>query len=336
METKLAKRNAIFSKLPIVQTWPEMETLFQRASKKNPHGWDLPILGCQAVLGEPAYTTAGEVALGCLQTSIILIDDMLDEEPNGYFRQWGHAQTANLAAAFQAAGLAVITHLESDSAGHPIDDNRIRRAVDILNEMLLLTAYGQKMDVENPDTEEQYWRVVHYKSTPYYRAGITLGAILAGATPQQEETIRAFGTLYGELIQLHDDLKDTMAATPNPDWLQKRYPLPILFASLVEHPQRSRFAELRQQIDTPGALAEAQQILIECGAVSYCLEQIIQRYRQGKTLLADHPLPDPQALDVLLEDLIDPVREVFGKLSIPEEEQAAIFVGAENGKMAGG
>lgn len=322
MNTKMERRLALFRELPVVQNFPEMEEIFQRASQKNPYGWDLPVLGGKVIQGDAVDALATEVALGCLQISIILIDDMLDEEPDGLFRQMGSAQVANLAAAFQAAGLAVIANL----AG-AVSEARVLRGVALLNEMLLMTAYGQKMDVENLASEEQYWQVVEYKSVPYYQAGIVLGSVLAGATPEEAQTVSAFGRLYGELIQLHDDLKDTMSAELNPDWLQRRYPLPILFAELVQHPQQERFLSLRAEIEAPGALEEAQQILVASGAVSYCLDQIVARYRQGKVLLGENNLPEPAPFHMLLDDLIDPVRDVFNRLDISQEEQAAILAG---------
>lgn len=79
------------------------------------------------------------------------------------------------------------------------------------------------------------------------------------------------------MIQLHDDLNDTMAVPANPDWLQGRKPLPILFAQSVDHPDHARFQELCQDISNENALREAQDILIRCGGVSYCAGSVPHR-----------------------------------------------------------
>ena len=48
---------------------------------------------------------------------------------------------------------------------------------------------------------------------------------------------------------------------------EDRLNLPILFATLVDHPEQACFTALRSDILRPDALAEAQGILFHCGAV---------------------------------------------------------------------
>ena len=59
------------------------------------------------------------------------------------------------------------------------------------------------------------------------------------------------------MVQIHDDLNDSLAVPANPDWTLGRAPLPILFAQVVNHPDRTRFHELRGVIAEPAALALA-------------------------------------------------------------------------------
>ena len=300
--------------LPVIENWPEMLSLYKRAAEKHPHGWDLPLAGA-AVLKQGRETAlCGVAALGCLQIAIILVDDILDEDPKGEYRKIGTGQAANMAVAFQSAGLQVIeVHADSSQIRHT--------ALSALNQMLARTAYGQHLDAHNPASEEAYWQVVEAKSVPYYQTALQLGTILAGGTPAQCRSVAEFGALYGEMIQIHDDLKDTMMTPADADWMQGRMPLPILFAHLVDHPERAAFEDLRLNISAPGALEEAQHILVRCGAVSYCLEQLIQRYQRGQQLLARISLPDIEPLTLLLEDSMEPVREVFETLGVEADVQ---------------
>jgi hypothetical protein len=68
----------------------------------------------------------------------------------------------------------------------------------------------------------------------------------------------------------------------------------------------------------PDALAEAQKILICCGAVSYCVDQIIGRYKQAQSLLATLPLAQPEKLAGLLEPLIEPVQALLAEAGLPQ------------------
>jgi geranylgeranyl pyrophosphate synthase len=113
------------------------------------------------------------------------------------------------------------------------------------------------------------------------------------------------------MIQIHDDLNDSMETPANPDWIQGRSPLPILFARLVDHPERTRFLELSREIGAPGNLEEAQEILIHCGAVSYCVDQLLRKHMSARELLDTITLQKRDALDALFESVVTPVWKLF-------------------------
>jgi geranylgeranyl pyrophosphate synthase len=118
------------------------------------------------------------------------------------------------------------------------------------------------------------------------------------------------------MIQIHDDLNDAMAVPANSDWLQKRKPLPILFALTVEHPEQVRFMELYQNVSVEHSLQEAQEILIHCGAVSYCVDQLLRRHRAVQTIFNTTPLANKKEIETLIEGVIAPVWHLFAPLGI--------------------
>lgn len=118
---------------------------------------------------------------------------------------------------------------------------------------------------------------------------------------------------------------DTNDLPAGPDWNQGRAPLPILFAQTVDYPDRSRFLELRQRISDVEALREAQEILIQSGAISYCIDQLLRRYRDAQTVSTGMKLVHPDKLDALLEELIVPVWRLF---EVPEKQLPALFTDA--------
>ena len=187
--------------------------------------------------------------------------------------------------------------------------------------MALTTALGQHWDVQNLAGEDNYWKVVRTKSTPFYGAALHVGALLGGAEADVADGLRDFGLLIGEVIQIQDDLLDAFQTPANPDWKQGRNNLLLLYALTAQHPAHTRFLELLSRIDDPSALAEAQRILIRCGAVSYAAYQLIQRYRTAQQQLAALPLADPVPMQELLARQTHPLADLLKTIGadVPEE-----------------
>ena len=122
------------------------------------------------------------------------------------------------------------------------------------------------------------------------------------------------------MVQIHDDLSDAMAAPANPDWMLGRASLPILFAQVVDHPEQERFLALRKAIPDPDALAEAQAILIRCGAVSYCIDQLLCRVLAAQEILPSISLVRQEKLEGLLSDIMKPVRNLFAEMGLKQPE----------------
>jgi geranylgeranyl pyrophosphate synthase len=297
--------------LTLIQSWPEMQAIFKKAMAGRPRPWQLPVLVCEAVGGDPARAIPTAASIACLHISLILIDDMLDADPRGEHQRIGAPAAANIASAFQAVGLEIIAQSE-------IAPEAKLAVLLSLNQMVLTTTLGQYWDTQNPATEATYWRIVQTKSSPFFGTALHIGAVLGGASLAVAEQLRVLGNLYGEMIQIHDDLNDTMAVPANTDWTLGRSPLPILFAQVVDHPDRERFLELRREVLTPDNLAEAQTILIRCGAVSYCLDQILDRYDKACKILAGIPLYDCVGLETMIETLIHPIQELFNSLGVDQ------------------
>lgn len=292
---------------PIFEQWPEMFQLYKQVAETEPYGWILSTAACYAVGGTPEQVLPVVAAYGCLQNAILLIDDLLDEDPRGMHHQYGVGVAANMASAFQALSLQLIF----DSDYSPEVKTEIIRS---LNEMMARLAVGQYWDVKNPGTEEGYWQVVSMKSSPYSAAALEVGALAGGASADVTSKLKDFGELYGEFMQLNDDLKDVMAVPASTDWTLGRYPLPILFAEKVDHPDRAHFIELREKALDPAALHEAQTILIRCGAISYGIDQLLVRYQESKGVLAALALPNSNELEILLEKTVSASRRVLATL----------------------
>ncbi len=295
-----------------VKPWPELHDAITQAAQRAPIAWDFPIRACQGVGGEPRESLPAVAAITCAHMALILIDDLLDEDPRGAHLRIGTGRAANLATGLNALGI------------HVLLDTKVcrerERAAAALNDMLGETAFGQDLDVQNNRSEEGYWAVTRAKSSPYFGAALYIGALFGGAPVEIAEQLRGFGRLFGEIMQIHDDLNDCLASPANVDWGQGRLPLPILFAELVQHPDRERFVALRNLVSEPEALKEAQSILVRCGAISYCINELLVRQAKAHTILGDIALAEPAPLEKLLDHAIAPVKHLFASVGTEFEE----------------
>jgi octaprenyl-diphosphate synthase len=292
------------SKLIRFVDWPDLQAIFFKASSAKPRQWRLPQIACESVGGDFEISISAVSAIAFMHIGILIIDDMLDEDPRGEYNKIGAGQAANVAFAFQSLGLEAISFSR-------IKSGLKARAFQILNKMSFLTSYGQEVDSRNLTDELSYWQVAQTKSSSFFSAAFELGALVGEASLEICEQFKQLGGLYGEMIQIHDDLNDTLSFPANPDWVKGRFPLPILFASIVQHPDQERFLELKNDTQNSASLKEAQSILIRCGAVSYCIDQILERHKKAEGILSQMQLKNSKVIKDLLDEAVYPIQNLL-------------------------
>lgn len=290
-----------------VAAWPQMAELVERIQLRDltVAVWDYPAAACEAVGGSPDAAVRGSAAILCSLISIHLVDDMLDEDPGGEYHRLGPGATANLALAFQAAG-----HLVLDEDTLPPQTRSALQA--ILSDMALATARGQSLDTRCFATEEEYWQTIEAKTPPLFAAAASVGALLGGAPPEVAERLSELGGRLGLGVQVSDDLLDALRAPAAADWMRRPNNLPILYAMTAEHPEREVFLELSARVaDEPAALAAAQEILVRCGALSYCVFKLLEILGEARALLARLPLAKPEPILRLFDAQTQPLHRLF-------------------------
>jgi geranylgeranyl pyrophosphate synthase len=301
-------------KLPEVAAWTEMAGFFERAVDESHAKWEFPLLACQSVGSEALAAVPGAAAIACMQCALVLVDDLLDEDPRGIHHQIGQAAAANLAFAFQAAAFRVIEEI-------PMEAERQAAVSASLARMALASAFGQNLDAQNLSGEENYWQVAQAKSATCFGAAFHIGALLGGASPEVAERLYDFGFLVGEVIQIYDDLADALRSPASPDWKQGRNNLAILYALTAHHSDRAQLEALISETDDLQALEAAQQILIRRGAVSYCAYHVIKRHQTARQILDGTSLADPTPLLDLLslqrEPLVTLLEKAKANISLP-------------------
>ncbi len=295
---------SVLQVVPFEQASQIMEYIF---SNPSPH-WSLPLYSYQSFREDSDLAIPAISALIALQTAILLVDDLLDNDGRREKLGLSVGESANLSTVFHAIGIECIMKTISTS------EQKIQ-IVNHITEMTIETAYGQYLDNHNPDSEKAYWQSAHAKSCPFFGLALYLGAIAGGASIDKAEAILKLGRLYGEIIQIHDDLNDSLSISVGSDWLQRKNSLPILFARVVGHPEHQKFMTLSENIADFDNVRDAQEILLRCGAVSYCIDGIVQRHKIGKLLITDLNLPNSQPLNQLFDEIIEPVWKLLENIN---------------------
>ena len=80
-----------------LENWPDLNDLFEKTASKEHYGWVLCKASFLGLGGNPEHLIPIVAAYGCMQTSILLVDDLLDKDPNGMQHKIGIGNTANWA-----------------------------------------------------------------------------------------------------------------------------------------------------------------------------------------------------------------------------------------------
>jgi geranylgeranyl pyrophosphate synthase len=245
--------------LPQIAEWPAMAKIVRKGKKRGSSipVWEYSLLSCRAYGGDADQALPAMAAIVCLLNGIHLVDDLLDEDPEGLHHEIGAGACANIALAFQAAACRLLEQA-------PLTPEAAREAQAALTMASLETAVGQNLDTSPPgdDLEAAYWRVTLAKTPPLFAGAFTLGALLAGATTEEARAVGALGEPIGRIIQAGDDMNDALETPAKPDWKSRWNNLAILFAMVADHPEKDRFLELLDQDDDPHALDEAQDRIV--------------------------------------------------------------------------
>ena len=296
-----------FNQIPGFQDWPQFEHTVNKIINDKPKHILIPGLIGQAFGVSQAALDPGTACLFLLFSAVILVDDFLDGDQRFSENTMEMARLSNIAGAMIALAYKIMLEAYGNSS-------QLLFGVASISDLLTRVAFGQALDVLNPSTESEYWRMVRLKSGSFFSGAFALGGIAMGLDSQNLAVLKELGETYGILIQLHDDLRDCLQVPANPDWRNGRFPLPILYAHLVDHEYREVFERVRHQVDIPGNLRAAQEILVRCGAISYGLDQIRKYHERGCRLLQCLNCADPVPIERLLDELVNPVESLLDTL----------------------
>ncbi len=136
----------------------------------------------------------------------------------------------------------------------------------------------QLISKNNPNPSEQnYMQVIQNKTAILFQAAGQCGAILAGASKEQELALQRFGMHLGTAFQLIDDVLDyagdseSLGKNIGDDLAEGKPTLPLIYAlenGSAEQAQLIKQALTDEQLD-PGRMQQVIDIVKECGALDY-------------------------------------------------------------------
>ena len=140
-----------------------------------------------------------------IHTATLLHDDVVDESAmrrgkNTANHLFGNAASVLVGDFLYSRAFQMMVKLQN------------MRVMQILSETTNIIAEGevlQLLNVNNADvTEQEYLKVIHFKTAKLFEAATRLGAVISGANEADETALAQYGMRLGTAFQLIDDVLD--------------------------------------------------------------------------------------------------------------------------------
>src|SRR5258708_27171753 len=169
------------------------------------------LLACRAAGGEYHQALPAAASLELLHNFSLIHDDVEDRGTERHGRKtvwarWGEALAVNAGDALLI--VSELTLLRALDAG--LKPETVLAMSRSLNECCLTLTEGQHLDLTlegNPHLSlDDYMRIIGGKTAALLACSTQLGAVAAGATPDQAHAFRRFGDYVGLGFQIQDDV----------------------------------------------------------------------------------------------------------------------------------
>jgi octaprenyl-diphosphate synthase len=227
-----------------------------------------------------------------IHTATLLHDDVVDASELRRNQETANALWGNEAS-------VLVGDFLYSRAFEMMVDLGVMRVMEVLSHATNRIAEGEVLQLLNcndPDTSEaKYLEVIERKTATLFEAGTRLGAVLAEATPREEQVMAEYGLHLGIAFQLVDDALDyssnnpTLGKNVGDDLAEGKPTLPLIRAMAVGTEQQQ--ALIRQAIEKGGRQhLDAILAAIEAtGAIDYTLQFARQEAQRAKDSLQLFP-----------------------------------------------
>ena len=230
-----------------------------------------------------------------IHTATLLHDDVVDDSDQRRNRDTANAVWGN------AASVLVGDFLYSRAFEMMVTVNSMR-VMDVLSHATNRIAEGEVLQLLNcndPDTtEHRYREVILRKTATLFQAGAQLGGIIAGAPPDIEAGLAAYGLHLGMAFQMVDDALDYGSSDENigknvgDDIAEGKPTLPLIRAIQQSDPDARKL--LRDAIENGGTadITGVLQVIESTDAIAYTARLATDEAAAAKAALAPLPASD--------------------------------------------
>lgn len=240
-----------------------------------------------------------------IHTATLLHDDVVDESS----LRRGRA-TAN--TLFGNAASVLVGDFVYSRAFQMMVGIQNMRVMDILAEATNIIAEGevlQLLNINDADiSDDDYLRVIHYKTAKLFEAATRLGAVICQASPNDENAMAEYGMRLGTSFQLIDDVLDLSGNSEDigknlgDDIAEGKPTLPLLYA--MHHGDTKQNQLIRNAIEQGGLedFSAIIQAVKQTGALDYVRDIAKQEAELACKAIQHLPsTPQHQALIQLAE-----------------------------------
>lgn len=281
-------RNSLYSEVSLINTIGEH--IINGGGKRLRPALVLLSSGLFSPIQPPHHQLAAIVEF--IHTATLLHDDVVDESA----MRRGKSTANHL---FGNAASVLVGDFLYSRAFQMMVQLKNMRVMEILSEATNVIAEGevlQLLNIHNAEvTEQQYLKVIHYKTAKLFEAAMRLGAVINQASKQDENALALYGMKLGTAFQLVDDVLDlsgdhnAIGKNLGDDLSEGKPTLPLLYAIQNSSPQQAN--ALRKAIKS-GGLADLDRVLAVVRATQaneYVLGVAKQESLEGCSAIAHFP-----------------------------------------------
>lgn len=232
----------------------------------------LTLLAARMVGEVTENTLQGAIAIELLHNATLMHDDVVDQSPRRHGvptvnQLWDNRIAILMGDFFLSQCLSA-----SNATGTLAVSERLAACVKQLVEGELLQI---SLATSHRLSEEEYLHVVRGKTASLFRAAAEIGALTAGAAPQEVDALATIGEDMGVIFQIRDDIfdyypsNDSIGKPTGHDILEGKVTLPLLYALQHASDAQSYIALLQADTLTPVEADRLVAFAIEEGGVAY-------------------------------------------------------------------